>query len=419
VALNWSKFQHPYLFPLEKQNWTQLNEQRRLALAANGGDLVSLKIFPSTFINYFRPDGIRFSGVFPFIGPPAKVAPSYGGSYLDQVYRTASVVPFMPLLVLLCTWGLITAFRRKGAKGASLLRIPLIGVALIPGAIMFYGYIATRYTSELIPLLALGSAVGYVDLSRRLSSQRQRRRQGAIAVMAGIATFSLLANLALAVGTERTANPGVPLQQLVKVQMRLSDKTPGHPFDDDVHLVDELPAYGPADEIAVVGDCDLMAYGLGDPLRPWALMTARELVWQVTVPDDVTHATRIPLARSTEEGTVHEMGIGVRPDGRVRGYYDNGRRIRVGPYRKISEDGVINLRLATDANRQLYALLDADRPEPGLIEAPAIDIVRLQEDLRRPVYFQPVDELPEGFTASVRRLDPEQICNDVRSHATP
>ncbi len=189
IAFNWAKFRHPYMFPLDDQVWTHVNEQRRLALEANGGDLVSSKIVPATSTAYLRPDGIRFTSVFPWISLPARPAENYGGSFLDQSYRTGSITAFMPLLFLLSVWGCITTFRPRGVSGAARLRIPLLGMLAIPGAILFYGYIAYRYTSEVVPALALAGTVGYVDLSRRLEGRPPLWRRGAFVAAGALAVL--------------------------------------------------------------------------------------------------------------------------------------------------------------------------------------------------------------------------------------
>ena len=118
VAINWAKFRHPFLFPLESQVWTDLNVHRRRALEANGGGLTGPQFFASSFVNYFRPDGIRMVPVFPFVTLPAEPAGSVGGAFLDQTYRTGSVPAFMPLLFGLGIWGLIVTFRRRAADGS-------------------------------------------------------------------------------------------------------------------------------------------------------------------------------------------------------------------------------------------------------------------------------------------------------------
>ena len=214
MAVNWAKFRHPFLFPIEDQVFTDLSVHRQEAIAANGGDLFSPNMIWSTLVNYFRPDGIRFTPVFPFITLPGHIAPSYGGGFIDQANRTGSIVSFMPLLVGLSVWGVVTTYRRDAGPGAKLCRLPLLGAMAIPAGIMFYAYISHRYTSEFIPLLLLGSAIGFVDLARRLSvglpsghihrdvvdmldRHTRRYRRGLVGVMATLALFSVAATVAV------------------------------------------------------------------------------------------------------------------------------------------------------------------------------------------------------------------------------
>ena len=37
--VNWAKFRHPYLFPIEDQVWTRHSAHRRIVIAANGGGI--------------------------------------------------------------------------------------------------------------------------------------------------------------------------------------------------------------------------------------------------------------------------------------------------------------------------------------------------------------------------------------------
>ena len=74
MAVNWAKFRHPYLFPIDQQVFTSLNQHRRDAIAANGGDLFSPNMIGSTAVNYFRPDGIRFTLGVP-VHLPARAHP--------------------------------------------------------------------------------------------------------------------------------------------------------------------------------------------------------------------------------------------------------------------------------------------------------------------------------------------------------
>ncbi len=88
IAINEYKFGTVYLFPLQDQVWTQVNQHRRDALAANGGTITGPQFFTTSFMAYLRPDGIRFTDYFPFITLPAHPAPSYNGAFVDQSYRT-------------------------------------------------------------------------------------------------------------------------------------------------------------------------------------------------------------------------------------------------------------------------------------------------------------------------------------------
>jgi len=107
AVINWMKFHHPYMIPLEYIQWTEVSARRRLALLANDGSLAGSQFFRSTLANYVRPDGIRFVPYFPFVTMPADPARSYGGAFLDQTYRTGSVPAFMPLLFLLGIGGFV------------------------------------------------------------------------------------------------------------------------------------------------------------------------------------------------------------------------------------------------------------------------------------------------------------------------
>ena len=54
--------------------WTQLNEHRREALEVNGGTITGPQFFRTSFVAYFRPDGVRFVDYFPWITLPGQPA---------------------------------------------------------------------------------------------------------------------------------------------------------------------------------------------------------------------------------------------------------------------------------------------------------------------------------------------------------
>ena len=68
---------------------------------------------PSNLLAYLRPDGIRFTSVFPFITLPAGPPPGTGGGALRPSVPHGQPTASMPLLFLLSCWGMVTAFRPR------------------------------------------------------------------------------------------------------------------------------------------------------------------------------------------------------------------------------------------------------------------------------------------------------------------
>lgn len=300
MAVNWAKFRHPFLFPIESQVFTSLNSHRRDAIAANGGDLFSPTMIWSTLVNYLRPDGIRFTTVYPFITLPDRIAPSYGGGFIDQANRTGSIVAFMPMLVGLTIWGLVGTYRRRAWPGSEHLRLPLLGVLAIPGGIMFYAYIAHRYTSEFVPLLLFGASVGLVDVLRRLGPRSRRVRLLALGAMAVLVLFSVVATRAVALNNRALANPGPVLLGYVEDQERLSARM-GDTIDGNVTRSSRLSLEGRADELRIIDDCQALYVGAGDEFRPWEEAAVRPLRLRLTV-DGAGDALTTSVPLGTFEG---------------------------------------------------------------------------------------------------------------------
>jgi hypothetical protein len=267
------------------------------------------------------------------------------------------------------------------------MRIPLLGVLAIPGAIMFYGYIAYRYTSELVPLLVLGSAIGFTDLARRIEGRRRRRRRGALAVMLALAVFGFGANLAVSITTERVSNPGRPLTQYIKLQERISRRTPGDPFVDRIKATPTLPHEGHADDIMIVGDCDAVFVATGESLDPWSMLEARSLEWTIdlsNLPDQVETLTLAVPDDLDTDGIL----LDVQPDGHFRARFQAGRRDLVGQWRGTFGREAVTLRLLTVPHLLLYVLVDVDKPGRGLLDIktalPLEDYFRQQMVFRHP-----------------------------------
>ena len=368
MALNWAKFRHPYIFPLEDQVWTSMSAQRRAALDANGGDLVSPSVLPATLVNYFRPDGIRFTSVFPYITLPAEVPQNYGGSFLDQMYRTGSVVAFMPLLVLLTVWGAVSTFRRGVVRGARTLRIPLLSVAAIPGAIMFYGYIAMRYTAEFIPLFALAGTIAVIDIARRLAD-RPRLARPAFVALGVLAVFGFAANLAVSVSAARTANPGVPLNQLDQGPIRAQRCDPGAAASMTGSTArPPSPTTGPPIGSRSSTTATPRTWARAIPWPRGSRSRRRSGSGTSTSPPHRPSPSSVSLALADD---VEGGGLQLEFDGegRYRGVFRSSEEVDVGRWRTIP-DRTLRLRLFAHLPELDYILVDLDKPKVGLVDLP-------------------------------------------------
>jgi hypothetical protein len=249
-AVTWIKFGLPFGLPMADQVWAHLNAHRRYFLAANNGKAFSVRFIPSTGFAYLQPFGIRFSSIFPFITLPTAPAAAYGGVVLDQTYQTGSIPATMPLLFLLSCWGAITAFRRRQVGRVRLLRIPIITAAAGVTGVLVWGYIAERYLADFLPLLVVASAVGLVDIWRRINGRSPRFRWLTLTAIAALAAFSVVANVAAAITpegpwTSAQVNRFVSIQHLV---------TPGA-LTRSVEHGSTIPAWAPADQLFEAGDC--------------------------------------------------------------------------------------------------------------------------------------------------------------------
>lgn len=305
IVYNAVKFGHPFLFPLQNQVWTQVNEHRRDALGANGGSITGPQFFLTSLVNYFRPDGIRFVDHFPWITLPAEPARAYGGAYLDQYYRTGSVTAFMPLLLLLSLAALPFLLRRTQRVERLALRPAVIAGVLVSGGVMAYGYVAYRYTSEFVPALVVTGAVGLWGTCALLERRARPVRGIALALGTGLAIFSMAANLLTAQAMTATTWRGDRLRDYVALQQRVSGG-PGSGLSRTVTQSSELPADGRTDELHVVGDCDALYLNTGDAYEPWVLVERRPDVIEVRVTDRLRAGRALLMtARGTSERSAY------------------------------------------------------------------------------------------------------------------
>jgi hypothetical protein len=276
AAYNFVKFRHPYLFPLQDQVWTAVNERRREALARNGGSITGPQFLPTSLVNYFRPDGIRFIPYFPYITLPAQPARSYDGVFLDQAYRTGSITAFMPLPFLLSILGCAYTMRRRVTFDVRALRLPVLGTLAVFAGVLGYGYITYRYTSDAVPFLVVAGAVGTCAISQLTVERGQRVRTLCLITMGSLAVFGALANVATGFALAAQTWGGNKLTQYVAMQQRLSSVT-GNPLRYEISYSTTVPqGGGHTDELRIVGSCAGLYLNTGDQYQPWVTVEQRE-----------------------------------------------------------------------------------------------------------------------------------------------
>lgn len=309
ILYNLYKFDHVYMFPLQDQVWTQVNEHRREALAANGGRITGLQFFPTAFHAYLWPTGIRFVDYFPWVTLPAEPPDALGGAFVDQAYRTGSVTALMPLFMLLQVVSTIVVFSPWAPRAARVLRVPMVTSVLITGGVMAYGYFAARYASEFVPALVLGGAVGTVLLGRAIATRPfLLPLAGLMAVLAG---YSILVHASIGLTSAAVHARGPSLERLVGWQHELTPSAQAGL----VTTSSTLPDTGRTDELRVVGDCDGLYLGTGDVYEPWTTVQARDQAVRIR-PDGRLRPGRVPLFRIS--GTQDRVELEVTEDRQLR-----------------------------------------------------------------------------------------------------
>jgi hypothetical protein len=414
VIFNMAKFDHPYLFPLEDQVWTSVNEHRRDALEANGGDLVSADLLPSTLAAYFRPDGIRFIPLPPFVTFPEEPAQSVGGGFLDQTYRTGSAVPFMPALVGLGTWGLGIAFRRRGPDRAAWLRPPILGAGAICGAILVYGYISYRYVAELLPVLGVAAAVGTVDLGHLFGLRSHRARRWFVGGLACLVAFGVLANAAVGLTTAAYSNPGPALDRYLGLQEAGDRIVPGDGVAAMTEHLDHLPLDAEGEHLLIVGDCAGLYVGQAETYWPWVVVEVRPVAMEIEVgppPPALRRSSGPPevveLARGLHRPT--SLRFERRSDGAFRLVYDSPRLVEETGW-GVAPRGAVEVVLDADEEDGEYVVLADGRPQ---LEIPLGDFdddwFRYQNLLRPGV--DPEEEAAAGVTVRQLETEPPPRCD--------
>jgi hypothetical protein len=284
--VNWAKLGMPFGLSEANQVWTQVNAHRRLYLASNGGNAFSLHYLPSTLAAYLDPLGIGVSSNFPFLGLPDHAPSAVGAVILDQTYATASVPAGTPLLFLVGVWGMICAFRPRPVGRVQGMRLLLVAMAAGTAGVLLFGYIAERYIADFLPLLAMASMIGLVDVWRRFEGRGRRARVAGVAAVVALGVFGVWVNVGAAI-TPTGLWTSTQAHAFVRAQQALGGTPP-------VRRGDTLPEWAPTGTLFATGSCSGLYVSTG--------------IDYSTVPgQQLQHETWIPVEQPT--GTVHVLKV--------------------------------------------------------------------------------------------------------------
>jgi hypothetical protein len=256
--VNWLKFRRLLGVPFDQQGYTLLSQQRRDMLDANGGTLFNPNFLPTNLVTYLRPDLVGLDGTFPFIQPRRPVS-TIGSPFYDLIDLTSGVPTTMPLLLGLALVG-CWAVARKGNNRLREVWPLLVGCAAGTVAVLAIGYLANRYQSDFLPLLAVGALIGLPVLTERLAAGSPRRGTHSLAVtlFGVLVVVGTLTNLALGYSFQRAYGPSTH-PDVVAGYITAQDRVDGWLGDGELAQVTRsanLPDESRIGDLAIIGDCD-------------------------------------------------------------------------------------------------------------------------------------------------------------------
>jgi hypothetical protein len=364
-VVTWMKFGSPLRFlPLENQVWTQVNAQRRRAMAANGGGLTNVAFLPTTLLAYLSPFNVRVLARYPFISLPASPPPVIGDVVFDQTYRTGSATAFMPLLFVLALIGVRAVVTRHPVGWTRRLAIPLLGTAIAFGGVLNYGYLANRYTSDFMPFFVMGSAIGVVHLCHVVEESERRHRVPILLTCMSVGcVWGIAANTAVGATAMSLEGGADRLHAYVERQIDVGN------LDGVVRHSDTVPTTAPADTIQIVGDCAAVLVGTGETFEPWAVAGARVVAADVHVPDDASAAVE-PLVTFAGELPA-DVAFELDGEGRARLVGGTSGANRTGWF-AAPDDGVVHLQVNADPTGSSW-VVSGPTPDIVIVSTSAFD----------------------------------------------
>jgi hypothetical protein len=326
AAVNLAKFDRPFGIPLELQVASQVDPQRRAALAANPDGLFGARFVPTTLVQALRPDAVGATRAFPFVGLPADRAHVFGDVRFDTIEPSLSAPTSMPLLCLLTCVGAAGLVRRRAWAPLGVLAASAGGF----GVTLTIAYVTTRYLADLLPFLVLGAAVGV-----RVLLDHSSRPRGVLGALAALALAGVVINGSVGLVGQRLVQPDTtPAERAAFVRLQDDvDEALGR-APRGVLAGETLPAPAPGrpGDLFVVGRCaGLYTRGLDGRWLP---------IERTAATGQETFAVRFPARPSARPERLVAFGAGrrrlelvaaARRRGRVFSVRSAGRTLAAGP----------------------------------------------------------------------------------------
>ena len=231
MGLNYAKF--GVLFVSQPMQMNVQYGQERLARIK--GDLASMDNLPLTAACYLSPGNIRFGARFPWVyltGGEQGLEKRFPKAHFDRAEAYASLPPSAPGLLLAAICATLLCFAPKRPE-LRVCRTPLAG-AFAGGLLMFtWGFISYRYLEDMLPWLAVSSAIALAQIPG-LRTERLRRTAAGLVVV--LTAYGAWTNFAFAIVQQRFYAYPIPQEK------RLAFRD----FADAVSMggIGAIPAYG-------------------------------------------------------------------------------------------------------------------------------------------------------------------------------
>ncbi|MFM8303371.1 MAG: hypothetical protein ACKOA9_03575 [Actinomycetota bacterium] len=253
AAVNWAKFGTLFGVPIDQHAQNFVDPRRRRVLAANDGTLFSLRGIPTHVVALLRPDAVGFRSQFPWIGVPEWRPTAFFGLLFDARQPMISVTAAMPLIVALAVVGAVVLVRRRTLAP---LWPAVIGAAVVLPLTWSFLYVAQRYTIDVLPLMVLLAAPGFVVVTETVVRRSGVWRRAAVVVLAVVVAAGCWTGVAVALEYQRVLAPVVPddlRAEYVDWQSDVGARLGTPPVP--VLRGTRLPAPAGRNTVFVLGDC--------------------------------------------------------------------------------------------------------------------------------------------------------------------